>query len=49
LRLIVVVEAGALFFDFGRPDLSRRGRYEFAGAMERRYQHMIAEGGSADT
>jgi hypothetical protein len=48
LRLTVVVETGALFFDFGRPDLSRRGRYEFAVAMQRRYQHMIAEGGAAD-
>jgi hypothetical protein len=48
LRLTVVVEAGALFFDFGRPDPSRRGWYEFAAAVECRYQHMVAEGGNAD-
>jgi hypothetical protein len=48
LRLTVVVEAGALFFDFGRPDLPRRGWYEFAPAAERRYQHMVAESGNAN-
>jgi hypothetical protein len=48
LRLTVVVEAGALFFDFGRPDRSHRGWYAFAPAVERRYQHMVAEASNAD-
>jgi hypothetical protein len=48
LRLTVVVEAGALLFDFGQPDRSRRGWYEFAAAVERRYQHMVAEGSNAE-
>jgi hypothetical protein len=48
LRLTVVVEAGALFFDFGRPDRSRHGWYDFAPAVERRYQHMVAEASNAD-
>lgn len=44
LHLTVVVETGALFFDFGRPDRSRRGWYDFAPAEERRYQLVVSEG-----
>lgn len=44
LRMTVVVEAGALFFDFGHPDRSRRGWYDFAPAEGRRYHHMVSEG-----
>jgi hypothetical protein len=46
LQLAVVVEAGALFFDYRRPDRSRRGWYEFAPAAAQRYQVVVAEGGS---
>ena len=45
LHLTVVVETGALFFDFSRPDQSRRGWYEFTPAKERRYQHVVSEEG----
>jgi hypothetical protein len=48
LRLTVVVEAGALFFEFRRPDRSRRGWYDFAPAEEGRYQHTVAEGCNPD-
>jgi hypothetical protein len=46
LRLTVVVEAGALFFDWSRPAQSPRGRgwYAFAPAESRRYQVAVAEG-----
>ena len=43
LHLTVVVEAGALFFDFRRPDPSRRGWYGFAPAQEFRDQHDVSE------
>jgi hypothetical protein len=44
LRLAVVVEDGALFFNYSRPDPARRGRYAFAPAEAQRYQHVVAEG-----
>ncbi len=44
LHLTVVVEAGALFFDFRRPDRSRRGWYDFSPAQGHRYHHVITEG-----
>jgi hypothetical protein len=37
LRLTCEVESGALFFDFDRPDPTRRGRYAFAPAAGMRY------------
>jgi hypothetical protein len=46
LHLTIVVEAGAMFFEFRRPDRSRRGWYDFAPAEECRYQHVVAEGGN---
>jgi hypothetical protein len=50
LRLAVVVEAGALFFDFSRPQPSRRGRgwYAFAPEDALRYETVIAEGKEPD-
>jgi hypothetical protein len=50
LRLAVVVEAGALFFDWSRPEPSPRGRgwYAFAPADALRYQKVVAEGNSPD-
>jgi hypothetical protein len=44
VRLAVVVEAGALLFDWSRPDPARRGWYAFAPAEARRYDVVIAEG-----
>ena len=50
LHLAVVVEAGALFFDFRRPEPSPGGRgwYAFAPDEARRYQVVVAEGCSAE-
>jgi hypothetical protein len=50
LRLAVAVEAGALFFDFWRPEPSPRGRgwYAFAPEGALRYQVVVAEGCSPD-
>ena len=47
VRLTVVVEAGALFFDWTRPRPSARGRgwYEFAPAAARRYALVVSEDG----
>ena len=42
LRLTVVVEAGALFFEFRRPDRCAR-LVRLRTAQESRYQHMFAE------
>jgi hypothetical protein len=46
LRLAVVVESGAQFFDFGRPEPSPRGRgwYAFAPEEARRCLVVVAEG-----
>ena len=50
LHLAVVVEAGALFFDWSRPEPSRRGRgwYAFAPHAAHRYQVVVSEGNSPD-
>src|SRR5262245_23685225 len=51
LRLTVIVEAGALFFDWARPEPSPRGRgwYVFAPAEAYQYTVVVVEGGhSAD-
>jgi len=50
LRLAVVVESGSLFFDWSRPEPSRRGRgwYAFAPVEGQRYQVVVAEGCSPD-
>jgi hypothetical protein len=49
LRLTVTVEAGALFFDWARPEPSPRGRgwYAFASADARQYTVVVAEGNPA--
>jgi hypothetical protein len=47
LHLTVIVEPGALFFDFSRPDSARRGWYAFAPADAQRYLHVVAEGEAA--
>jgi hypothetical protein len=44
LRLTVIVEPGALFFDWSRPDPMRRGWYAFAPAGARRYDVLTEEG-----
>jgi hypothetical protein len=41
LRLVCVVEDGALFFDFSQPDPARRGRYAFKPAVARKF-HVTA-------
>jgi hypothetical protein len=46
LRLTVAIEAGALFFDWSRPDPARRGWYAFAPAEARRYQVKVNEADS---
>jgi hypothetical protein len=43
LRLTVVVEAGAHFFDFSRPDSSRRGWYVFAPEAGLGFEKVLAE------
>lgn len=43
IRLSVVVEKGAMFFDGSRPDRTRRGWYEFAPVEEQRYQRVLNE------
>ncbi len=50
LRLGVVIEAEALFFDYSRPEPSRRGRgwYAFAPAVARRFERVVREGVAAD-
>jgi hypothetical protein len=44
LRLAVEVEAGALFFDWSRPDPARRGWYAFAPAGAQRNDYVLEEG-----
>jgi hypothetical protein len=48
LQLAVVVDAGALFFDWRRPEPSRRGRgwYAFAPVEALRYEVVVTESGS---
>jgi hypothetical protein len=43
LRLEVVIEEGALFFDLFRPDPSRRGWYAFKKVAACRYQESAVE------
>jgi hypothetical protein len=43
LCVVVVVEAGALFFDWSRPDPTRRGRYAVAPSETRQYKVVIHE------
>jgi hypothetical protein len=43
LRLTVVIENGAHFFDLFKPDPTRRGWYAFAPAEARQYQVHILE------
>jgi hypothetical protein len=43
LRLTVVVEDGAIFFDFSRPDPARRGWYAFAPVRARRHEVTCVE------
>ncbi|MBX6315292.1 MAG: hypothetical protein IRY99_20630 [Isosphaeraceae bacterium] len=50
LRITVVVEAGAMFFDWSRPEPSPRGRgwYAFAPVEAMRYQHNVVEACNPD-
>jgi hypothetical protein len=43
LRLTCVIEEGAVFFDFAKPDPTRRGWYGFAPAAAHRYEARAAE------
>jgi hypothetical protein len=43
LRLTVVIEDGAIFFDLAKPDPTRRGWYAFAPVAARRYQASTVE------
>jgi hypothetical protein len=50
LRLAVVVEAGSQFFDFSRPDPTRRGWYAFVPeATNLRFQKVVIEGQEHDS
>ncbi len=44
LELSCKIEEGAVFFDFSKPDLSRRGWYAFAPADEHEYTVTTTEG-----
>jgi hypothetical protein len=44
LRTEVIVEDGAIFFDLGQPDQTRRGWYAFAPVTAMRFEHVAAEG-----
>lgn len=46
LLLACVIEEGAIFFDFGKPDLNRRGWYAFAPSAAHRYQIRVVEAAS---
>jgi hypothetical protein len=48
LRLAVIVEAGALFFDLSRPDPARRGQYAFTTTEAHQYQVTVTEGVGED-
>jgi hypothetical protein len=43
LMVEVVVEEGAIFFDYSRPDPKRRGRYAFAPVASQRYHYVVEE------
>jgi hypothetical protein len=49
LRLTCVVEEGAVFFDFAKPDVTRRGWYAFHPVVAHRFQVFAAEAGRGDT
>ena len=49
LRVTVTVEEGALFFDWSRPDSSRRGWYAFAQEIAYQYQVVVTERESGET
>lgn len=44
MRLEAIVEAGALIFDWARPDPSRRSWYAFATAEAHQYRVAVSEG-----
>jgi hypothetical protein len=44
MRLTTIIEPGALFFDFARPDPKRRSWYAFRTAPGRRVEQVIREG-----
>ncbi|QDV32447.1 hypothetical protein [Tautonia plasticadhaerens] len=44
IRLTILVEDGALFFDFSRPDPGCRGRYAFAPATGSKIEAVLVEG-----
>ncbi len=48
LRLAVIVEAGALFFDYRRPIPGHRRRYELSPSKAVRYQAVITEADNQD-
>jgi hypothetical protein len=47
LRLTCVIEEGAIFFDFAKPDPKRRGWYAFAPVAARCYQVTAIEAAKA--
>jgi hypothetical protein len=48
LRRTCVIEEGTLFFDFRKPDPTRRGWYAFAPVAAQRYHGTVIEAPSAD-
>jgi hypothetical protein len=48
LRVEVVVEDGAIFFDLFKPDPARRNCYEFAPVPGQSYRHTHVEGSDSD-
>lgn len=44
LHLTVIIEPGALLFDWSRPDPTRRGWYAFAPGDAHQYHRVVAEG-----
>ncbi len=48
LRLSVVVEAGAMFFDYARPVHGHRGRYALSPSDAARYQVVVDEARGPD-
>jgi hypothetical protein len=48
LRLSVVVEAGALFFDYARPVPGHRGRNGLSSSQAVQYHVVVAEAGGPD-
>jgi hypothetical protein len=46
LQLCCVIEEGAIFFDFSKPDHTKRGRYAFAPVAAYEYQASTVEAGS---